>query len=325
MRRVRRALLIAVIALVAAAAVVPLVIPIPPLPDTRPPRELAFPDSEFLQVEGLEIHVQQAGSAGTPLVLLHGFGASTFSWREVLAPLAQSRRVIAFDRPGFGLSQRPLPPYPGDTNPYRQSAQAELTAALLDALGIDRAVLVGNSAGGTIALLTALEHPERVAALVLVDAAVYTGGGAPNWLRPLLHLPQVRRLGPLFVRSIERWGRDLLDQAWHDPSKITPEVLAGYSIPLRAENWDRALWELTLASEDLDLASRLDEITVPVLVVTGDDDRIVPTAESVRLASEIHGARLVIIPACGHVPQEECPEAFLEAVEAFLATLPAAP
>ncbi len=256
-----------------------------------------------------------------PLVLLHGFGASTFSWREVLAPLGQSRLVIAFDRPGFGLSERPLPPFPDDTNPYRQTAQAELTAALLDALGIEQAVLVGNSAGGTVALLTALEYPDRVAALVLVDAAVYTGGGSPAWIRPLLRLPQVRRLGPLFVRQIDRWGRDLLDLAWLDPTKIAPEILAGYSIPLQAENWDRALGELNLASEELHLASRLGEIRVPVLVITGDDDRIVPTAESIRLASEIPGAELVVIPECGHLPQEECPAAFLDAVESFLAGL----
>ncbi len=318
MKRIGRVLLPVLSILILAALVLPLVIPIPPLPDTRPPRELAYPDSEFLEVSGLELHVQRAGSGGVPLALLHGFGASTFSWREVLAPLGQSRLVIAFDRPGFGLTQRPLPPYPDGMNPYSQTSQAQLTISLLDTLGIDQAVLVGNSAGGTIALLTALEHPQRVAALVLVDAAVNTGGRAPRWVRPLLRLPQVQRLGPLFVRSIRNRGRDLLDLAWHDPSKITPDIIAGYTIPLQAENWDRALWELTLASEDLDLASRLAELSVPALVITGDDDRIVLTAESIRLAGEIPGAELVVIPACGHVPQEECPEAFLHAVRAFL-------
>lgn len=318
MRRARHALLTAVAALLAAATVLPLVVPIPPLSDTRPARELAYPDSEFLQVGDLEVHLQRAGAGGMPLVLLHGFGASTFSWREVLAPLAQSRLVIAFDRPGFGLSQRPLPPYPGGHNPYSQTAQAELTIALLNALGIEQAVLVGNSAGGSIALLTALEFPDRVTALVLVDAGVYTGGGPPGWLRPLLRLPQVQRLGPLFVRSIRNRGRDLIELAWHDASKVTPEVIAGYSVPLQAENWDRALWELTLASQDLELTSRLGQVGVPVLVITGDDDRIVPTAESIRLASEIPGAELVVLPACGHVPQEECPEAFLQALRIFL-------
>lgn len=322
MKRWLRVLLTGLGILLAAAIILPLVIPIPPAGDTHPPRELAGADSQFLEVNSLEVHLQQAGHGGLPLVLLHGFGASVFSWRQVLAPLAADRRVVAFDRPGFGLTERPMPPYPGGASPYAQAAQVDLTLGLMDALAIDRAVLVGNSAGGTIALQTALEHPERVAALVLVDPAVDAGGGAPAWVRPLLKLPQVRRIGPLFVRNIREWGLEMVATAWHDPSKITPDVIAGYTLPLQTENWDRALWELTLASPELDLASRLAELRMPVLVITGDDDRIVPTAESIRLAGEVPGAELVVIPACGHVPQEECPAAFLEAVESFLRRLP---
>jgi len=322
MKRWLRVLLIGLGILLAAAIVMPLVIPVPPAGDTRPARELAGPDSRFLEVTGLEVHLQQAGSGGLPLILLHGFGASVFSWHAVLEPLAVDRLVVGFDRPGFGLTERPMPPYPGGGSPYSPTAQVDLTLGLMDALGVERAVLVGNSAGGTISLLTALEHPERVAALVLVDPAVFAGGGAPSWARPFLKLPQVRRIGPMFVRNIRDWGRDLIDTAWHDPAKITPETIAGYTLPLHAENWDRALWELTLASQELDLASRLSELKMPVLVITGDDDRIVPTADSIRLAGEIPGAELVVVPACGHVPHEECPEAFLEAVEAFLAKIP---
>ncbi len=114
----------------------------------------------------------------------------------------------------------------------------------------------------------------------------------------------------------------MLSAAWHDPSKVTPEITEGYTRPLQAENWDRALWELTLASEELGLDGRLGELKLPVLVITGDDDRIVPTADSIRLAAEIDGAELVVIAACGHVPHEECPGAFLEAIGSFLAGLP---
>jgi len=81
------------------------------------------------------------------------------------------------------------------------------------------------------------------------------------------------------------------------------------------------LWEFTLASRPLDLAERLDELTLPVLVVTGDDDRIVPTADSLRLAGELPGAELAVISDAGHVPHEEQPEAFMDAVRAFLETL----
>ena len=324
MKRWLRILLAGLGVLLVAALIVPLLIPIPPAGDTRPPSELADADSKFLDVNGMQVHIKQSGSGGLPLVLLHGFGASTFSWREVIVPLSADRLVVAFDRPAFGLTERPMPPFPDGENPYTATAQVRLTIGLMDALGIEQAVLVGNSAGGTISLLTALENPERVAALVLVDPAMYASSGEPGWVQPLLKLPQVRRIGPLFVRNIRSWGLDLLNAAWHDPSKITPGITEGYTRPLHAENWDRALWELTLASQELNLVARLGELKMPVLVVTGDDDRIVPTAESIRLAGKIPGAELVVIPACGHVPHEECPGVFLQAVKAYLAGLPIA-
>jgi pimeloyl-ACP methyl ester carboxylesterase len=140
-------------------------------------------------------------------------------------------------------------------------------------------------------------------------------------VRWLLSSPQARRVGPLFVRSIRNWGLEFGRSAWHDPSKITDEIWDGYTKPLQAENWDKGLYEVTLASRSLGLDKRLDEIQVPVLVITGDDDRIVPTEQSIRLAGELPDAELVVVPNCGHVPHEECPEPFLVAVSGFLAGL----
>ncbi len=320
-----RRLLIALAVFLAILLVGPFLVPVPPLEGTAPPDQLADPDSRFVEVNGITIHYKIAGEGEPAFMLLHGFGASTFSWREVMGPLSEMGTVVAFDRPGFGLTERPMPgEWEGEgrglaaLSPYSPEAQADITVGLMDALGIERAVLVGNSAGGTVALLTALTYPERVEALVLVDAAVYTGGGTPGWLRPLLNTPQMRHLGPLVARSIQNWGVDLGRSAWHDPNKLTPEIWEGYARPFRVENWDRALWEVTRASHPLNLPQRLGEVTVPVLVITGDDDRIVPTEQSIRLAGEIPGAELVVIPECGHIPQEECPEPFLRAVEEFL-------
>lgn len=296
----------------------PFLVPVPPLKDTVPPEELADPDSRFIELHGIRVHYKEQGAGGPIFLLLHGFGASTFSWREVMGPLASMGRVIAFDRPAFGLTERPMPGEWDGFNPYTPDAQVALTLALMDALNVERAILVGNSAGGTVAVHFALTHPERVQALVLVDPAVYTGGGAPAWLLPLLRTPQARHLGPLLVRRIRQSGMELLNLAWHDPGRLTPEILAGYTKPLRAQNWDRALWELTTASRPLHLERRLQELTMPALVITGEDDRVVPTEQSIRLAGELPNAELVVIPDCGHVPQEECPTAFLEAVKAFL-------
>ena len=322
MRRLLRAMLILLGVLLLLVLVVPLLIPIPSLEGTVPVEQLADPDSRFADLNGIKVHYKVAGEGRPAVVLLHGFAASLFSWREVIGPLAESHTVVAFDRPGFGLTERPLPGEWEGQSPYSPEAQADLTVALMDELGIDRAVLVGNSAGGTVAALTALRYPERVEALVLVDPAIYQGGMQfPGVVRWLLSTPQARRLGPLFVRSIRDWGLEFGRSAWHDPSKITDEIWDGYTKPLQAENWDKGLYEVTLASRSLGLDKRLNEIQVPVLVFTGDDDRIVPTEQSIRLAGELSNAELALAPNCGHVPHEECPEFFLAVVNRFLAGL----
>ncbi len=321
--------LIVVVVLLVILLVGPLVIPLPPLEGAVPPQKLADPDSRFVDINGLQVHYKMAGQ-GEPtaenlaLVLLHGFAASVFSWREVMDPLSEIGTVMAFDRPAFGLTERPLPGEWVGESPYGAEAQIELTVGLLDELGLDRAILVGNSAGGTIAMLTALTYPERVQALVLADPAVYAHGGWMGLARFFANTPQTQRIGPLLVRRIRAWGMDFARSAWHDPSKITAEVWEGYLKPLRAENWDRGLWEWVRASQSHDLAERLAEIRMPCLVITGDDDRIVPAEQSVRLAGELPDAELVVIPDCGHIPHEECPEAFLQAVADFLDKLPTA-
>jgi len=166
------------------------------------------------------VHYKEAGQGEPALILQHGFAASLFSWREVLGPLAKGRRVVAFDRPAFGLTERPIN-WDGP-DPYGAEAQADLTIGLMDALGIQQAILVGNSAGGrSRADRPAL--PERIPALVLVDPAIHQGN-RPAWFRLLARTPQMQRLGPLLARQIQKWGRKFGESAWHDPSRFTDEI-----------------------------------------------------------------------------------------------------
>lgn len=316
MYRLKTVLVLIFGALLLVVLVGPFLVPIPELTGAVEPRQLAGPNSRFVQIGEIEVHYEEQGAGSPALVLLHGFAASTFSWREVMAPLAQQGRVVAYDRPAFGLTERPQEW--GEANPYSSAYQPELLVGLLDELGIERAVLVGNSAGGAVAVQTALAYPGRVEGLVLVSPALNQGGG-PGWARLFFNLPQVDRLGPLLARSLQDRGAEFAASAWHDPSRMDEEVWAGYSLPLQAHNWDAALWEFTRSSAAPGLPERLDELDLPVLVISGDDDRIVPVEYSRRAAREIGGARLVEIANCGHVPQEECPQAFLEAVQEFLA------
>jgi pimeloyl-ACP methyl ester carboxylesterase len=315
-----RTLGIVLAVLLVVIGVGPFLVPVPPLEGTRPIAELADADSLFIDLDGLSVHYKTTGRDEPVFILLHGFGASLYSWDRVMESFGDFGRVIAYDRPGFGLTDRPLA-WEGES-PYSAQAQVDLLLDLMDALGIERAILVGNSAGGTIAMQFTLQHAERVEALILVDPAVFSGGGAPAWTRGLLRTPQMRHLGPLIARQIQVRGPQLLELAWYDVSAIPAETLVLYEKPLQVENWDKALWEMTLASQESDLDTRLDEFSLPVLVLTGDTDRIVPTEQSIRLAGELPHAALVVIPQAGHVPHEEQPDLFIQAVSEFLSTLP---
>jgi pimeloyl-ACP methyl ester carboxylesterase len=301
--------------------VVPYLVPIPPLKNTVDLKQLADADSQFVDVDGITIHYKQRGDSGRDLILMHGLGASVYSWQRVMDDLSQYGKITAYDRPAFGLTERIQPEDYNGRNPYSRNYQPQLLIAFMDQLGIQSAVLVGNSAGGTLAVQMALQYPERVEALILVDPALLTPGGPPSFLYPFLKLPSIDRVGVLFARYGGSMTENFLRRAYNNPLKITPEIVKGYQKPLRADHWDRAFWEFIKATEPIDLAGRLGVIDLPVLVITGDNDRIVPTEETIRAAGLIQNADLVVLPECGHAPQEECPDAFMDAVENFLINL----
>jgi pimeloyl-ACP methyl ester carboxylesterase len=318
MKKIWRILLIILAVLLFVVLIGPFLVPVPPAAGTVPPQQLADANSQFVEIDGILVHYKMMGQGQPYIILLHGFGASLFSWHAVMEPLSQLGTVIAYDRPAFGLTERPMN-WSG-LNPYGPEGNDALLAGLMDYFGIQKAILIGNSAGGTLSMQFALLNPDRVQALILVDPAVYENSG-PGWVSILGKTPEMQHLGPLIVRSIEKSGLDLIRTAWHDPSRITQETLDGYTKPLQAENWDRALWDFTMASHDSGLTSTLKDFSMPIEVITGEDDRIVPTADSIRLAGAIPNSKLVIIQNAGHVPHEEQPALFLQAVEEFIKNL----
>ncbi len=282
----------------------------------------ADPDSLFIEVHGFRLHYKRQGSGKTLILLLHGSFLSLKSWSGVMASLAERATVVAVDRPVCGLTSRPLPKR-GDSgpSPYSAAAQSELVAALIPALGFERAILVGSSTGGTIALMTALSHPERVQGLILVDAMVYSGYAASEVPAPVLAL--MRRLKPAFTRlmgfMIDRLYAKAIRKFWYRQERLSDATLAEFKRDFMRGPWDKAFMELFLATRRLNLESRLSALDVPTLVVTGEHDRAVKPAESERLAQAIAGAELRVIADTGHLPQEERPDLFLQAVETFLA------
>lgn len=289
-------------------------------------RQAAGVTAEFVNINGLDVHVQVQPYSGScdcsepVFVLLHGFGASTFSWRDVMAPLSDLGAVVAYDRPGFGFTERPVSWT--KENPYGDEGNLSLLRGLIHRFASGHSViLVGHSAGGALAAEYALRHPGEVSGLVLVDPAIITTGGIPRWLTPVLSLPQIDTLGPYLVSGIASSGEQILDQSFSDPTKLTQDIRAGYRKPLTVAGWERAFWEFVKAPRLADLDKRVDNIDVPTLLITGEADKIVPPDDATKLASIIPDATLVVIPEAGHLPHEEQSEMFMVAVRNWFTLL----
>jgi pimeloyl-ACP methyl ester carboxylesterase len=296
-----------------------------PAPSTQlsPPRELADPDSRFTGLAGIDVHHKVAGGPGHPTaLLLHHFHGNVATWRHVMGGLADEHRVVAFDRPGFGLSERPVPNGRGPRDPYARATSVRIGLGLLDELDAPDAVLVGSSAGGTIALETYAAAPERVRALVLLSPAITGDIGPPEPLRPLLRSAPVRALAPrVIARMAGELSLERVARSWHDPTLATPDDVDAYARPLRAEGWQHGYLGVFSADGPPDLRGLLPRIDVPTLVIVGASDRIISPRWNRRTAAAIPGARFEVLPDCGHTPHEECPQQLLEVVSRFLATL----
>jgi pimeloyl-ACP methyl ester carboxylesterase len=299
-------------------SVVPFFVPVPELSGLSAEKELADSDSKFIEVNDVTIHYKEMGKGKTAFILLHGFGASVYSWREVMDDFAQYGRVIAYDRPAFGLTERPMPET-WKENPYGMGANVQLLRGLMDALEVDKAILVGNSAGGGVAVAFALEYPARVEKLVLVDPGVGGGRGPrfPGWALPLMWTPQMRHLGPLMMRRYQETLPVTISREWADETKLPESVKRKYLKTLMINNWDRAFYELTFSPAYPELRPLLPNLKVDTFIIAGEDDRLIHAWYFEEISKEIP-APLVLLSKCGHVPHEECPNRFMKEVLSFL-------
>jgi pimeloyl-ACP methyl ester carboxylesterase len=262
-------------------------------------------------VDGVRWRSREAegtGSRGPTLLFVHGHLASSASWKEVLGAVAPGRQAIAVDLPGFGFSDRP---WPFD---YTAAGEAAALLAFLDARGIGRVVLVGNSLGGTTAMWLAADHPERVAALVLVAPA--TASSTIPWPVRILRVPPMGELAlTLSTRRSVAFG--LRHKIYARSSRVTDERIDDAWLPLTIAGTRRAA--LAAVREDPQRYAGLEaRVRAPTLLVWGREDRLLPVREAERLYTRMPGSRLVILPDAGHLPQREVPREFSDAVASFL-------
>lgn len=266
--------------------------------------------SHFAEVDGVKIHYQEKG-AGTPLVLLHGYTSSTYSWKDVFDSLSQKFRVIAVDLKGFGFSDKP----DGD---YTRRAQALLIARLLDNLKIEKVWLCGNSMGGEIALNIALQNPNLVAGLILIDSAGVSISGGELLVPDYLLVPVVNRLLSAFALTSDKLVREGLEKSFYDDSKVTLERVAYYYRPLQTRSGQLAALRARTDAGTFPVEQDLNKINVSTLLIWGAEDVVIPLEAGRRMNSLIKDSKLVLIENCGHLPQEEMPLRVLDEITKFL-------
>lgn len=273
-------------------------------PELYPPLPPAlYPDTETdvfsVSVEGAEVRYACRGAPSRPpLVFVHGWGASFKFWKKTLPYFSPRFRCLAPDLPGFGTSAKP-------DRDYSMEALAAWLGRFLDAVGVRRASVVGHSMGGTIALLWALEAPERVERLAVVNPVV-TGAtafsGAYRWLMK----PGIRTLAWLLARwrRFRRWVAK--DFSW--VQRLDDEL---------ADDVARATYGAAIGTlrslGEVDLAPRLGRLSMPVLSVGTDLDRVVTPGQFRAVPG-----RAVLLSGCGHMPMLERPEEFNRVLDAFL-------
>ncbi len=270
--------------------------------------------SRFLQVDGARIHYQEFGDTTNPtIILIHGYTASVYVWKTAAPMLADAGlHVIAIDLLGFGYSAKPA------SFDYSIQSQARMVSRFMNRLGIGKATIAGSSYGGAVAATIALDYPERVEKLVLVDAVI--NDGVKN--HPILKLAAIRGIGEVitpFLADSRLFLRfrmhGTLAKANHH--MITKERIDSIRRPLKAADGHRSL----LATSRNWSANRIEQdahlINHPTLIIWGEEDNVIPIRNGYKLHDAILNSRFVVLKDCGHVPQEERSEIFTELVMEF--------
>jgi pimeloyl-ACP methyl ester carboxylesterase len=263
----------------------------------------------------VKLYYEDAGS-GSSVLLIHGFGASTYTWRHIAPELARTHRVVAVDLKGFGQSDKPF------DSRYSVFDQAELLAQLIEEKDLHHLTLVGHSFGGGVALMLALEANQRlkgrIAKLVLLDSIAYPQE-IPVFFR-LLDVPLVSQLGVRMVPPTVQ-TRVALRIAYLDDSKIDPEEVETYAAPLKTAAGKHAMIHSArqiMPDGIAELSGRYKTIQLPTLIVWCDHDRIVPFEVGLKLRRTLPNSTLKLVEGCGHMPQEEQPAATLGLLESFI-------
>ena len=274
---------------------------------TVPVDSLVSADSRFVEVNGRRIHYTKQGT-GSPLILVHGFAGSLYTWRHLIPLLAGHYTVYAYDMLGFGFSDKPP-----DGN-YEMKDQAELLIGFMEALNLPSAHLVGHSMGGVVIACAAIDAPLKAESLTMIEPGFYTKTG-PEFLNHLF-FPLDRLMAKQFYSRSMR--KRFLTGSFYNKSLVTEEVIDAYMLPTRTPHAVDALTRMMSKVGLKQYPGIAEKVTRPTLIVWGQRGAGDTLEIANRLQKEIVSSQMAPVKECGHYVQEERPRELAEIIRAYL-------
>ena len=284
----------------------------------RPVKELipiyANSSSQFMSILGMQVHYRDQGvqSDSVPLILLHGMSSSLNTWDSVVFYLANHRRVISLDLPGFGLTG------PSPENMYNFDYYNKFIDSFTRRLQLAKFTLVGNSMGGSIAWNYALFNPAVVDKLVLIDAAGYPKRGESGSLGfKIASTPVINNI--LLFTTPKALVRKSLETIYFDQYRVTDaQVERFHDMAIREGNRAAALLIFKGSFGTSQFKGKIKEIKTPTLVLWGEKDNLISVENAYQFNQDIKGSKLEVYPNVGHVPMEEVPERVAKSILDFI-------
>ncbi len=273
----------------------------------------APPPSSFMDLWGMEVHFRDEGNPNdtVPMVLIHGTGSSLHTFDDWTRELKSQRRVIRMDLPAYGLTG----PFP-DRN-YAMERFTEFLYDFLKSLNVKHCILGGNSFGGKISWNFALEHPDMVSGLILIDASGYP---LPSKSEPIgFRLAKIPVIKNIFTYITPRFlVEKSVRNVYADESRISQELMDRYfELALRKGNRQAFIDRLEYPKSS-EAYEEIPSISCPTLVLWGQEDQLIPPVSAYRFHEDLPNSTLVVLENAGHLPMEECPRPSLDAVQTFL-------
>jgi len=272
--------------------------------------------SKYMPLMGMQVHYRDEGnlSDSTPLVLIHGTSSSLHTWDSLVSIMLKSsnnkRRIIRFDLPAFGITG------PNPENYYAGNYYVRFLDSFLIAMHINKCVLAGNSLGGAIAWQYTVAHPEKIAKLILIDAAGYPMKNEKGSLGfKLASTPVINNL--LLIITPKFLVRKSLESVFYDNSLISEAIVKRYHEMLLREG-NRAATLSIFKNRIASSSEPIKTITKPTLILWGDQDHLIAVENAYLFQKDIKGSVLAIYKNIGHTPMEEAPKMVAASMENFL-------